>query len=137
MISDKPFDSQQVNFRADQSISHADDVASKTVESNTPNIVTRTMREYKITKLTSTRRLEIGPKNSTNCIINQEKPENPTKLSCTSSSIEILEQTPIKIKNKIKRGGSITTNTNKKKKNVLKKFTNRSCIAQGMKNNRL
>ena len=60
-------------------------------------------------------------------------PEIPSKLSCSSSKNEILEKTPIKSKEKIKRVVSVTTT--KKKKNISnKKYTNRSSMTKEIKN---
>ena len=75
------------------------------------------MREYKITKLTSNKRL-IDKQNDS-----IEKLDDIRKIMSSSSS-DNLEQTPVKIKKKM------VNTTTKKKKPVLKKYTNRQSLGK-------
>lgn len=110
--------SQLINFRTDQSISPVP--TENEPEVRTSKAVTRTMREYKITKLTSNKHLV----NKQNDSI--EKFEDVQKIMSSSSSENNLEQTPIKTKKKV------SNTTTKKKTKVLKKYTNRSSVGKAV-----
>ena len=87
--------SQLINFRTDQSISPVkiDEAGAKTGQPESTNTATRTMREYKIHKLTSNKRLI--DKASVVGVVHKDSQKqlgvDAQKLMSSSSSNGILE----------------------------------------------